>query len=60
MRVQVMFDGLDASVVAGRECATRYFHAEEKASTRKLTSSMVALIQRESNKCVKPANAMAQ
>src|SRR5213082_1920535 len=43
-------------VVAGKECASRYF-TPRKSIKRKLTSSMVALIHRESNKHVKPANA---
>src|SRR5437773_12503605 len=46
-------------VVAGRECASRYFKPR-KSINRKLTSSIVALIHRESNKCAKPAKAMAQ
>src|SRR5881394_667003 len=46
-------------VVAGRECASRYF-TPRKNINRKLTSSIVALTTRESNRCVNPANAMAQ
>src|SRR6266550_6771509 len=46
-------------VVAGRECASRYF-TPRKNINRKLTSSIVALTTWESNRCVKPAKAMAQ